>query len=155
MMDVMSSYAMSCTIPVEYGTEDGYIPVSLSFGFIEGCELDPAHFDYYPEILLKAGNYEDETIITLRRMNTEEITQPEYKVEYVWDDDRMWVIGFIFTHTENIHLPLSLFSGNSGRIWIGISEHSSDGSLGEGAHVVLDYTWNEDSITFTVAQAGV
>lgn len=155
MMDAMSHYAMSCTIPVEYGTVSGYIPISLSFGLIEGCELDSEYFDYYPEILLEAGNYDDDTIITLRRMNTEEITQPEYKVEDVWDEDRMWVIGFIFTHTETIHLPLSLFSGNSGRIWIGISEHSSDGSLGEGAHVVLDYTWNEESITFTVVQSGV
>ena len=146
---------MSCTIPVEYGTEDGYIPIFLSFGLIEGCELDPAHFDYYPEILLKAGNYDDETIVLLKRINTEDMTQPEYTVECVWDEDRMWVIGFIFPHTETINLPLSLFSGDSGRIWIGISEHSSDGSLGEGAHVVLDYTWNEESITFTVAQFGV
>ena len=59
----------------------------------------------------------------------------------------MWVIGFIFTHTEAINLPVSLFSGDSGRIWIGISEHSTDGSLGEGAHVVLYYTKSENSIS--------
>ena len=155
MMDLMSHYAMSCTFPVEYGTEDGYIPITVSFGLSQYCELDSVYFEHFPEILLQAGNYDDETIITLSRMNTEEITQPEYKVEYLWDDDRMWVIGFIFTHKETIQLPLELFPGNSGCIWIGISEHSSDGSLGSGAHVVLAYTRTEDSITFTVAQAGV
>lgn len=152
MMDVMSPYAMSCTISVEYETVDGYIPITVSFGLSQYCEFDSAHFDYFPDILLQAGNYDDETIITLRRMNTEEITQPEYKVEYVWDEDR-WVIGFIFTHTETVQLPLALFSGSSGRIWIGISEHSNDGSLGSGAHVVLDYTRTEDNITFAVVQS--
>ena len=155
MMDVMSPYAMSCTISVEYGIEAGYIPITVSYGLSQYCEFDSAHFNYFPDILLRAGNYDDETIITLRRMNTEEITQPEYKVEYVWDEDRMWVIGFIFTHTETVQLPLALFPGSSGRIWIGISEYSNDGSLGSGAHVVLDYTRTEDNITFAVVQSGV
>jgi hypothetical protein len=147
MMDVMSHYAMSCTIPVEYGTEDGYIPITVSLGLSQYCELDSVYFEHFPEILLQAGNYDDETIITLRRMNTEEITQPEYKVEYVWDDDRMWIIGFIFSHTETINLPLTLFSEDSGRIWISITEYSSNGDMGSGGYVVLYYTKSENSIS--------
>lgn len=145
MMDVMSSYAMSCTIPVEYGTEDGYIPITVSFGLIEGCEPETV---YYPEIRFEAGDYEGQTIV-FDRINTEDIMKPEYAVECVWDEDWMWIIGFEFTHTETINLPLTLFSEDSGRIWISITEYSSNGDMGSGAYVVLYYTRSDNSITFS------
>lgn len=145
MMDVMSSYAMSCTISVEYGIEAGYIPITVSFGLIEGCEPETV---YYPEIRFEAGDYEGQTIV-FDRINTEDIMKPEYAVECVWDEDRMWIIGFEFTHTETINLPLTLFSEDSGRIWISITEYSSNGDMGSGAYVVLYYTRSDNSITFS------
>ena len=145
MMDAMSSYAMSCTIPVEYGTEAGYIPITVSFGLIEGCEPETV---YYPEIRFEAGDHEGQTIV-FDRINTEDIMKPEYAVECVWDEDWMWIIGFEFTHTETINLPLTLFSEDSGRIWISITEYSSNGDMGSGAYVVLYYTRSDNSITFS------
>ena len=148
-VEPMPPYAMSCEMPGEYGTEDGYIPITISFGLLEGIEMDQADFDCYPEILLRAGDNKGQTIV-LDRINTEDITKPEYAVEMVWDENQMW-FDFIYSHTETVNLPLTLFTEDSGRICISITEYSSDGDRGSGAYVVLDYTRADNKITFSIA----
>lgn len=150
--DVMSSYAISCKIPQEYGTDNTDIPILLSFGLVEGCEADT---DSYAEIVLKAENNDGQTVI-IKRINISEILKTEYLAESVWDENREWVIGFNYSHTESIVLPISLFSGTSGQIHIGLYECSSTDSetmqLGSGAYIVLYYTRNESSITISAEE---
>ena len=148
--DVMSSYAISCKIPQEYSTNNTDIPILLSFGLIEGCDADT---DNFSEIVLRAENDDGQTVI-IKRINISEILKIEYLAENVWDENREWIIGFNYTHTESIVLPLSLFAGTSGQIHIGLYECSSTDletmKLGSGAYVVLTYTRNESSIFISV-----
>ena len=147
--DVMPPYAISCKIPTEHSTDNTTIPIILSFGLVEGCDADT---DNYSEIVLSAENDEGQTII-IKRINISEILKSEYFVESVWDDNREWIIGFNYTHRESFALPLSLFSGTSGQIHIGLYECSSTDletmKLGSGAYIVLSYTRNESSISIS------
>ena len=147
--DVMPPYAISCKIPTEHSTDNTTIPIILSFGLVEGCDADT---DNYSEIVLRAENDEGQTII-IKRINISEILKSEYFVESVWDDNREWIIGFNYTHRESFTLPLSLFSGTSGQIYIGMYECSSTDletmKLGCGAYIVLSYTCNESSISIS------
>ena len=147
--DVMPPYAISCKIPTEYSTDNTNIPIILSFGLVEGCDADT---DNYSEIVLRAENDEGQTII-IKRINISEILKSEYFVESVWDDNREWIIGFNYTHKESFALPLSLFSGTSGQIHIGLYECSSvdveDNRYGSGAYIVLSYTRNESIISIS------
>lgn len=149
--DVMSSYAISCKIPQEYSTDNTDIPILLSFGLIEGCDADT---DNFSEIVLRAENDDGQTVI-IKRINISEILKIEYLAENVWDENREWIIGFNYTHTESIVLPLSLFAGTSGQIHIGLYECSSTDletmKLGSGAYIVLYYTRNESSISISAA----
>ena len=147
--DVMSSYAISCKIPQEYSTDNTDIPILLSFGLIEGCDADT---DNFSEIVLRAENDDGQTVI-IKRINISEILKAEYLAESVWDENQERIIGFNYTHTESIVLPLSLFAGTSGQIHIGLYECSSIDletmKLGSGAYVVLTYTRNESSISIS------
>ncbi len=146
--DVMSSYAISCKLPTEYSTAHVNIPLSISFGLVEGCDADT---DLYTDIILRADNNGDSIII--KEFNIYEILKSEYTVKSIWDENHEWVIGFNYTHTESFDLPLSLFSGDSGQIHIGLYECSNSDpektSLGSGAYIILLYTRNETSISIS------
>ena len=65
---------------------------------------------------------------------------------------RIWGVGFDYSYTESHTLPLSLFSGDSGQVYISLDECNSadlDGLLGAGAYIVLYYTCNESSISIS------
>lgn len=152
--DVMPPYAISCKIPKEYGTDNTDIPILLSFGLIEGCDADT---DRFSEIVLIAENNEGQSVI-IKRFNISEILKSEYFVESVWDDNREWIIGFNYTHKESFALPLSLISGASGQIHIGLYEctnaDSEVNNFGNGAYIVLNYARNESSISISIEALG-
>ena len=147
--DEMPPYAISCKIPTVYSTDNADIPIILNFGLIEGCYIET---EKYSKIMLKAENDENH-IIAIKFINIEEIISSEYAVKSIWDENREWIIGFDYSHTESIVLPLSLFSGASGQIHIGLYECSSTDletmKLGSGAYIVLSYTRNESSISIS------
>lgn len=147
--DVMSSYAISCKLPTKYSTTHVSIPLSISFGLVEGCDADT---DLYTDIILRVDNNDGESIV-IKQFNIYEILNSEYTVKSIWDENHEWVIDFNYTHTESFDLPLSLFSGDSGQICIGLYECSNNApgntNLGSGAYIILLYTRNETSISIS------
>lgn len=147
--DEMPPYAISCKIPTVYSTDNADIPIVLNFGLIEGCYIET---EQYSKIMLRAENGKNQ-IIAIKFINIEEILSSEYAVKSIWDENRKRIIGFDYSHTESIVLPLSLFSGTSGQIHIGLYECSSTDKetmkLGSGAYIVLSYTRNESSISIS------
>lgn len=147
--DEMPPYAISCNIPTIYSTDNADIPIVLNFGLIEGCYIET---EQYSKIMLRAENGKNQ-IIAIKFINIEEILSSEYAVKSIWDENRERIIGFDYSHTESIVLPLSLFSGTSGQIHIGLYECSSTDKetmkLGSGAYIVLSYTRNESSISIS------
>ena len=142
----MSQYALSAKIPAEWNVVNGDIPVSLSFGLIKGCEVTDST---YTHMVLRFENSEEQ-IYTFKKIDINEINKAEYIVEPVWDENREWVIGYTYTHIEDVILPLSIFSENSGIVWICMSE-LADGdisfeSLGSGAYVALHYNKDGEKI---------
>ena len=148
-VDPRPNYVMSCTISPENTIEDGYIPITISFGWIWE-QPDPF---LCSEARLEAGNYKDQTI-TIDKISHEDFAKQDYFADPIYDKG-WWIIDAVFNHTETINLPLTLFSEDSGRIWIAITECTSNGERGEGAHVVLGYTRTEESIILTIVQSGI
>ena len=146
--DPMSQYAVSVKIPEKYALSEVNIPVWVSYGLIDGTDVDR---DSYTDIVLKAEN-EDGHKVILKTLNIEEILKPDYTVKCIWDDNRKWVVGCEYSYTETYTLPLSLFSGDSGRIYIVLDECNSadfDGLPGARAGILLHYVRNDATITIS------
>lgn len=144
--EAMSQYALSAKIPAEWRITNGDILISLSFGLIKGCEVTDST---YSHILFWFEN-SAEQFFTFKKISIEEINKAEYIVEPIWDENREWAIGYTYTHIEDVILPLSMFSENSGIVWICMSE-LADGdisfeSLGSGAYVALHYKKDGEKI---------
>ena len=144
----MSQYAISVEIPEKFTLSETYVPISVSYGLLDGTDVNR---DSYTDIILKAENKNGHKVI-LDTLNIEEILKSDYTVKRIWDDNQEWVVGFDYSYTESHTLPLSLFSGDSGQVYISLDEcNSADlgGLLGAGAYIVLYYTCNESSISIS------
>ena len=146
-------YHISATIPAQYNLTNEYIPISLSYGIGGGGYVsteDP------PQVVLYYSNDEKNESVFKRIERQEFITK--YVVHYVWDENNMWVTDYIYSHTETIHLPLSLCSKDSGRIWIVLADGTSDemdeivadGYVFYVSSVCFDYVRSGTNITFSV-----
>ena len=134
----VSQYALSAKIPERYELSETGIPFSVSYG-IDGTGVN---WDCFADIVLKVSN-EDGHIVVLKALGIGEILQPDYAVQSLWDDNHEQVIGFEYSCTESYALPLSLFSGDSGQIWISLRECNRadlDGLIGAGAFTTFYYT---------------
>ena len=134
----VSQYALSAKIPERYELSETGIPFSVSYG-IDGTGVN---WDCFADIVLKVSN-EDGHIVVLKALGIGEILKPDYAVKSLWDDNHEQVIGFEYSCTESYALPLSLFSGDSGQIWISLRECNRadpDGPIGAGAFTTFYYT---------------
>ena len=122
--DVSSPFVARCKIQKSFSAGDACIPVEFSFGVVEGCGVDT---NRYKEIVVYATN-SDEQYFIIRQFSSEEFLQPEYTAKGVWNKDHTNYVDFIYGHKETIDLPLSMFTGDSGRIWIGFHECSHHNS---------------------------
>ena len=140
-------YITCVEIPSEYETSNAEIPIILYYGVIKTTFVDT---DRYPEIVVRAMNGEEQVIL-INRLDSEDILKPEYDVKCVWDEERTWVVGFMFAHMQTLTLPLSLFSGESGVVHIVLQECANFDSdnvvFGSGGCVNLYYTRNETTIS--------
>ena len=135
----VSQYALSATIPERYELSETGIPFSVSYGLKEGTGVN---WDCFADIVLKVGN-KDGHVVILKALGIGEILKPDYTVKRLWDDNHEQIIGFEYSCTESYALPLSLFSGDSGEIWINLVECSRadpDGPTGAGAGITFYYT---------------
>ena len=135
----VSQYALSATIPERYELSETGIPFSVSYGLKEGTDVN---WDGFADIVLKVSN-EDGHVVILKALGIGEILKPDYTVKRLWDDSHEQIIGFEYSCTESYALPLSLFSGDSGEIWISLVECNRadpDGSIGAGAGTTFYYT---------------
>ena len=135
----VSQYALSATIPERYELSETGIPFSVSYGVEEGTGVN---WDCFADIVLKVGN-KDGHVVILKALGIGEILKPDYTVKRLWDDNHEQIIGFEYSCTESYALPLSLFSGDSGEIWINLVECNRadpDGPTGAGAGTTFYYT---------------
>ena len=135
----VSQYALSATIPERYELSETGIPFSVSYGLKEGTGVN---WDCFADIVLKVGN-KDGHVVILKALGIGEILKPDYTVKRLWDDNHEQIIGFEYSCTESYALPLSLFSGDSGEIWINLVECNRadpDGPTGAGAGTTFYYT---------------
>lgn len=144
--DGLFSYAMSAKIPVQCRTTDDNISVLLSYGLLEGC--DPA--DYITNVVLYVLDDEGNKTI-LRRIDKKEI-MTDYRVDWPVDENGQ-LIGFVYSHTETISLPVSLCSKTIGRIWLVVAEGTSNGKFGVevsgmSASICFDYVRSDTNIVF-------
>ena len=122
--DVYCPFVARCKIPNEFSVDDTVVSIEFSFGVVEGCGVDT---NRYKEIVVYATN-SDEQYFIIRQFSSEEFLQPEYTAKGVWNKDHTNYVDFIYGHKETIDLPLSMFTGDSGRIWIGFHECSHHNS---------------------------
>ena len=146
--DVTPPYSVSCVILKEFGVDNDVISIQLSFGLFSSCSVAT---ERYREIVVYAENSEKQ-IFEIRQFDSMEIEYPEYMVKRLRDENLI-CYAVDYAHTESVDLPISLFTGNSGWVWIGLHECSDHGSeqhiLGEGAGIFLCYTRNETSIVIS------
>lgn len=138
--DPKPQYAMSAKIPKKCTLSEAHMPISLSYGLLYGAGVSG---DSYTHIILKAVNKDDGHMVILDTLNIEEILKLDYTVTPLWDNEHKWIVGFDYSYTESCTLPLSLFSGDSGRICISMFEYNSadpDGLRGSGTGVIFYYT---------------
>lgn len=150
--DPASQYAIFAKIPKKYTLTEAHIPISLSYGLFEGTGASWS----YTDIRLIAENKDGYNVI-LNDFNVKEILNPEYAVKCIWDDDRKWLVGADYTHTELCMLPLSLFPGDSGWVYIRLYEYNSadpDGSHGEEVGIGFYYTRYDTYISFSTEIQG-
>ncbi len=146
MFDVMSQFALSAKLSSEIPLSTNSISVELSYGLLEGCSPGES-----TDIRIYAENSKQQTHM-ISSFPAAQILGPEYTVQCIWDSNREWITGFQFTHSETIELPTSLFSGESGRVWIVLQEYWET-DYGSGASIMLHYTRTENSILITAAPA--
>ena len=137
---------MSGKIPKQHKIENGNVVVSVSFGLL--TSFGKVDSTTYPYTTFRVAKKNGESVI-IRKISTAEFEKPEYRVEEIWDENRQWIIDLIFTHTETIELPLSLFTSDSGLIFVSLIENTSDGKLGEGQSVKMRYTRTDNVIYFS------
>lgn len=144
-------YMISAKIPARCSAADEYVPISLSYGVVTaGTVKDPPPNSYMALYLQD----DEENVAILKRIDRQ-LFLTEYSIEILWDDDRMWPIDYIYTHTETILFPLSLCSKDSGRIWIALDKETEEGESGTEVKkcmtsICFDYVCSETSITFHI-----
>ena len=143
-------YMISAKIPAQCSAADEFVPISLSYGVGENTFAEgPAHVVLY--------YYDGKNESIFKRIERQDFIT-DYVVQYVWDEDRMWIVDYIYSHTETILFPLSLCSEDSGRIWIVLADGTSDekdGILTDGylfcvSSVCFDYVRSGTNITFRI-----
>lgn len=148
--NIATKYITCVDVPSVYETSNAEIPITLYYGLLERT---PVEIERYPEIVVRAMNGKEQAIL-INRLDSEDILKPEYNVKCVWDEERTWVVGFMFAHIQTLTLPLSLFSGESGVVHIVLQEcanfDSNNVVFGSGGCVNLYYTRNETTISIRV-----
>ena len=143
LSEVLSAFVARCKIQKTFSAEDAYVPVEFSFGVVEGCSVCA---DLYEEAVVFMISGDGQWFI-IRRHSSKELESPEYAAKVVWDAEHKHAIDYEYSHTETINLPLSMFAGDSGRIWIGlhvcILHDTEQHKQGEGGGVWLFYEYNE------------
>lgn len=143
-------YMISAKIPAQCSAADEFVPISLSYGVGENTFAEgPAHVVLY--------YYDGKNESIFKRIERQDFIT-DYVVQYVWDEDRMWIVDYIYSHTETILFPLSLCSKDSGRIWIVLADGTSDekdGILTDGylfcvSSICFDYVRSGTNITFSI-----
>ena len=148
--DVSSAIVARCKIQKNFSAEDAYISVEFSFGLVDGCGVGE---ELYEEavIFMASGDGQD---FIIRRHSSEELETPEYTAKIVWDEEHKHAIDYEYSHTETINLPLSMFTGDSGRIWIGLHVCTFHGSeqhkRGESGGVWLFYSRDRSTNTIHI-----
>ena len=148
--DVSSAIVARCKIQKNFSAEDAYISVEFSFGVVDGCGVGE---ELYEEavIFMTSGDGQD---FIIRRHSSEELETPEYTAKIVWDEEHKHAIDYEYSHTETINLPLSMFTGDSGRIWIGLHVCTFHGSeqhkRGESGGVWLFYSRDRSTNTIHI-----
>lgn len=145
----LPSWAMHATMQAQCSTEETEIAVTLNYGHIE---YSFAEGDFFSSWMLQLTVYDSKsnTRILLKEFSVKQMVEDGgYVVKYICDENGR-KIALDYAHTEIVMLPLSLFSEDTGRISIEITEVREDMPLGGGAGVWLYYTRTEDSILFTV-----
>ena len=137
--DPGSPYKISAKIPNQCDMLDETVTISLSYGPSIGLMLKP---DASGCVLVKITTDTGGEII-LNKIDIREFNSSAYFVDEVCGEDG-WPIGYTYSHTEMIQLPLSLCSKEKGRIWIMVEDE--DGVIGAG--VPFDYICTETSIRF-------
>jgi hypothetical protein len=142
-VEVSSPFNAHCEIQSEFSTEDAYVSVEFSFGIAEGCGFGSSR---YTEVIVYMKHIDGEDCI-IRRFDSKKLEQPEYAVKRVWDENHNHIIDYEYSHTETIDIPLSMFSGDSGRVWIGFHACTYHGLeqhiIGDSGGVWLYYEYNE------------
>ena len=145
----MSQYAISVKIPEKCALSETHIPISVSYGLLDGTDVNR---DSFTNIMLKAESKDGHKVI-LNTLNIEEILKSDYTVKRIWDDNQESVVGFDYSFTESYMLPLSLFSGDSGQVYISLNECNGadfDGLLGAGVYILLHYVRNDANICISM-----
>lgn len=148
--EVLSALVARCKIQKTFSAEEAYIPVEFSFGLVDGCGVGE---ELYEEavIFMTSGDGQD---FIIRRHSSEELETPEYTAKIVWDEEHKHAIDYEYSHTETINLPLSMFTGDSGRIWIGLHVCTFHGSeqhkRGESGGVWLFYSRDRSTNTIHI-----
>ena len=147
---LMSQYATSAKVPVEWKITNGDIPISLSFGLMKGSG---AATEAFSDIIFLFENNEKQHY-EFKKIDITEIEKTAYSVERVKNEEGQ-TIGYNYTHTELIELPLSIFSTDSGYISISMSEYMNDGTgkgnFGSGSGFRLYYKRNGENIVISAS----
>ena len=150
--EASSPFVAHCEIQSEFSAEDVYVSVKFSFGLVEGCGFGSSRFT---ELIVYMKNIDGEDCI-IRQFDSKEFEQPEYAAKPVWNEDHNHIIDFEYSHTETIDIPLSMFSGDSGRIWIGFHACTDHGLeqhiIGDVGGVWLYYEYNEASHSIRIVE---
>ena len=148
----ISQYAIAYQIAARHDIHDDTVSVEVSYGLISGCDPD-AHL--YTDIKLYACT--KNKIHLLGTMNILEINMPEYEVKPIWDEENMWITGFVYTHSETVEIPISMFADETGEICFVLTEYTKDAfgdeKVGSGAYADLYYQKNETTILFGATPA--
>ena len=140
-------YMISAKIPTQCSASDEYVPISLSYGVVMVGPVKDQPLNSYMVLYLQN---DEENIAILKRIDRQ-LFLTEYSIEILWDEDRMWAIDYIYSHTETILFPLSLCSKDSGRIWIVLADGTSD----EMDEIVADgYVFCVSSVCFDYVRSG-
>lgn len=144
-------YMISAKIPTQCSASDEYVPISLSYGVVMGGPVKDQPLNSYMVLYLQD---DEENVAILKRIDRQ-LFSTEYSIEILWDDDRMWPIDYIYSHTETILFPLSLCSKDSGRIWIALDKETEEGESGTEVKkcmtsICFDYVRSGTNITFSI-----
>ena len=144
-------YMISAKIPTQCNASDEYVPISLSYGVVIAGPVKDQPLNSYMVLYLQN---DEENIAILKRIDRQ-LFLTEYSIEILWDEDRMWAIDYIYSHTETILFPLSLCSKDSGRIWIALNKETEEGERGievkkHVTSICFDYVRSGTNITFSI-----